>query len=105
MYGIVLLIGSKVIAQNTSKDALEKERQFYVTWGYNRAFYKPSDIHFKGDGYDFTLRQARAEDLPEKFSDIYFNINQFTVPQFQFRLGYYFSKNTAVSAGWDHMKY
>lgn len=105
IYTIVLFIECKVIAQNTSKDALEKERQFYVTWGYNRAFYKPSDIHFKGDGYDFILRQAKAEDMPEKFSDVYFNINQFTVPQFQFRLGYYLSKNTAVSAGWDHMKY
>ena len=92
-------------AQNAATNLAHKEGQFYLTWGYNRAFYKPSDIHFQGDGYDFTLIQARAEDMPEKFSKIYFDLSQFTVPQFQFRLGYYFSKNTAVSAGWDHMKY
>lgn len=103
----IALIGADylVSAQNAASNLAPKEGQFYLTWGYNRAFYKPSDIHFKGDGYDFTLLQARAEDMPEKFSDIYFNLSQFTVPQFQFRLGYFFSKNTAVSAGWDHMKY
>lgn len=94
-----------VLAQNSATTADSKEGSFYLTWGYNRAFYKPSDIHFQGDGYDFTLLQARAEDMPEKFSKVYFDLSQFTVPQFQFRLGYYFSKNTAVSAGWDHMKY
>jgi len=103
----ITLIGAffKLPAQNDMIHPPSKEGQFYLTWGYNRAFYKPSDIHFQGDGYDFTLLQARAEDMPEKFSKIYFDLSQFTVPQFQFRLGYYFSKNTAVSAGWDHMKY
>ncbi|MBL0315439.1 MAG: hypothetical protein IPP69_06505 [Flavobacteriales bacterium] len=81
-------------------------RSFYVTWGYNRAYYNKSDIHFKGDGYDFTLYDVRAEDMPEKFSpSTYLNPTQFTVPQFNFRAGYYFRKNTAISLGWDHMKY
>lgn len=81
-------------------------RSFYVTWGYNRAYYNKSDIHFKGEGYDFTLYDVRAEDMPEEFSpDVYFNPTQFTVPQFNFRAGYYFKKNTAISLGWDHMKY
>lgn len=93
------------LAQNNISDAASKQGQLFLTWGYNRAFYKPSDIHFKGDGYDFTLLQVRAEDMPEKFSKVYFDLSQFTVPQFQFRLGYYFSNNTAISAGWDHMKY
>lgn len=77
-----------------------------MTWGYNRAYYNKSDIHFKGDGYDFTLEQARADDMPEKFDpDVYFNMSQLTIPQFNFRIGYYFGKNTCFSAGWDHMKY
>lgn len=80
--------------------------RLFVTWGYNRAYYDKSDIHFKGEHYDFTLHNARAEDMPEKFSpDVYFNPTQFTVPQFNFRAGYYFRPNTAISIGWDHMKY
>lgn len=83
-----------------------KEHQFYVTWGYNRAYYNKSDVHFKGEGYDFTLHDVRAEDMREKFeADVYLNPLQFTVPQFNFRAGYYFKKNTAISMGWDHMKY
>ena len=83
-----------------------KQHQLFVTWGYNRAYYNESDIHFKGEGFDFTLKNARAEDMPEEFSpEVYFNPGQFTVPQFNFRAGYYFGKNTAISMGWDHMKY
>jgi len=87
-------------------EVLNRVNQFYVTWGYNRAYYNRSDIHFKGEGFDFVLKDARAEDMPESFrTDVYFNPTQFTVPQFNFRLGYYFKNNTAVSLGWDHMKY
>jgi len=83
-----------------------KRKQVYVTWGYNRAYYNRSDIHFEGDGYNFTLHDVAAEDMPEKFhSDVYLNPKQFTVPQFNFRAGYYFRDNTALSIGWDHMKY
>jgi hypothetical protein len=83
-----------------------KQHQLFISWGYNRAYYNESDIHFKGEGFDFTLKNARAEDMPEEFSpEVYFNPGQFTVPQFNFRAGYYFGKNTAISMGWDHMKY
>lgn len=77
-----------------------------MTWGYNRSYYNQSDVHFKGDGYDFTLHNVKAEDMPEKFDPkVYFSPTRLTIPQFNFRLGYYFRKNTAISIGWDHMKY
>jgi len=83
-----------------------KKGQLFITWGYNRAYYNESDIHFKGDGYDFTLYDVAAEDIPEEFDPkVYFNPVQLTVPQFNFRVGYYFKENTALSIGWDHMKY
>ncbi len=94
------------IAVNTGVNGSSKKGQLFVTWGYNRAYYNQSDIHFQGDGYDFTLYDVEAVDMPEKFSTrVYFNPNQFTVPQFNFRAGYYFKSNTAISLGWDHMKY
>jgi hypothetical protein len=84
----------------------DRKGQVYITWGYNRAYYDKSTVHFKGENYDFTLHDARAEDMPESWDpDVYLNPTQFTVPQFNFRMGYYFNKNTAISGGWDHMKY
>jgi hypothetical protein len=83
-----------------------REGQMFFTWGYNRAFYDESDIHFKGDGFDFTLYEVDAEDMPEPFKpSVYFDPGKLTIPQFNFRLGYYVKKNTAISMGWDHMKY
>jgi hypothetical protein len=84
----------------------QKLGNLFITWGYNRAYYNKSDVHFKGEHFDFVLLDARAEDMPEKFKpDVYLNPTQFTVPQFNFRMGYYVMSNTAISLGWDHMKY
>lgn len=97
---------SQIYLPGTPNQDNIKKGNIYITWGYNRAYYNQSDIHFKGDGYDFTLEQARAADMPEKFdTDVYFNMKQLTIPQFNFRMGYYFRENTAISMGWDHMKY
>lgn len=83
-----------------------RKGQVAISWGYNRVYYNRSDVHFKGDGFDFTLEKARAEDMPEKFSPkVYFNPNQLSIPQFNFRIAYYFRDNTAFSIGTDHMKY
>jgi len=83
-----------------------RKGQAYVYWGYNRAFYQASDIHFRGEHYNFTLHRARAEDMPERFSPgVYFNPRSLSIPQFNFRAGYFFGKNTSLSLGWDHMKY
>lgn len=83
-----------------------KKGNIFITWGYNRAYYNHSDIHFKGDGYDFSLSRVQAVDMPEKFAaKVYFNPKWLSVPQYNFRVGYYFRENTALSIGTDHMKY
>jgi len=83
-----------------------KKGTFYAVWGYNRSWYSNSDIHFSGEGYDFTLWDTPATDKPEKFkASIYLNPTKFTIPQFNFRAGYHLSEKYAVSLGWDHMKY
>jgi hypothetical protein len=104
LFGILLPVLCQ--SQDTLRFVTHKHREFYVYWGYNRAYYNRSDIHFEGDGYNFTLERAWAEDMPEKFDpSVYFNITQLTVPQFNFRVGYYFKKDLSLSIGWDHMKY
>jgi hypothetical protein len=77
----------------------------FFYWGYNRSFYTKSNINFNGAGYNFTLNGAKAVDRPSKEIDTYFSINKFTVPQFNFRIGYNIKNNWAISIGYDHMKY
>lgn len=37
--------------------------------------------------------------------DKYFNSGNITIPQYNFRVGYYFKPNWDISFGIDHMKY
>ena len=82
------------------------QRKITIEWGYNRSHYTNSDITFKGPGYDFTLYNAKGIDNPEKFdANVYINPFKLTIPQFNFRIGYFIDENWSITAGWDHMKY
>lgn len=73
-----------------------------LEYGFNRAYFTNSTIDFRGDGYAFTVHDARASDRPAigKFADL-FN----TVAQYNFRLGARVHPHVFVNAGIDHMKY
>jgi len=77
----------------------------YFYWGGNRAKYSKSDIQFKGDNYDFTLQNVNAGDKPKGWHIDYINPARMTIPQTNFRIGYYVHDNYQVSFGFDHMKY
>ena len=99
---LIALIGWPICGKSQDN----RKGSFYVNWGYNRSWYSNSDIHFKGEGYDFTLLNAPATDNPEKFdANIYLHPIYFTVPQFNFRMGYFINDKYSLSLGWDHMKY
>lgn len=79
--------------------------KFYVFWGGNRDNYTKSDIHFKGDNYDFTLNNVVAQDKPKGWHLDYINPARMTIPQTNFKLGYFISDNYNIAIGIDHMKY
>ena len=83
---------------------LSKKGQMFVFWGWNRAAFSNADIHFKGNGYDFTLENIVAHDRPTEFGFDYINPKWFTVVQFNFRIGYFLKDNLALVVGTDHMK-
>lgn len=83
----------------------ENKGKFFVYWGWNHAQYSKSDIRFKGDNYDFTLDNVVAHDRQTDFGIKYFKPGTMTIPQYNFRLGYFFHDNWNVSFGIDHMKY
>jgi hypothetical protein len=79
--------------------------KFYIFWGGNRGYYSDSDIHFKGANYDFTVNNAIAGDKPKGWHIDYINPGRMTIPQTNFRMGYFINDHYNISIGLDHMKY
>lgn len=108
---LLLLASSLIIGQEKEESTkpikkVTNKGKFFVYWGWNWASYTDSDIRFKGDNYDFTLSKVKAQDRPTKFSfNDYFNPGRLTIPQTNYRIGYFFKENYTISIGVDHMKY
>lgn len=102
---------SDVVAKNIENgdkktiSPLSKKGQMFVFWGWNRAGFTNSDIRFKGNGYDFTLEKVVAHDRPSPLSWDYVDPGSISIPQFNFRLGYFIKDNLALVIAQDHMKY
>lgn len=103
----MILLGFKPIFSQEANPhiSVNPKGKFYFYWGYNRGIFSKSNIHVRGEGYDFTIYDAVAKDRPENPSLVYINPDQLTIPQFNIRAGYYLTKRWAVSVGYDHMKY
>jgi hypothetical protein len=109
-YILFLLLTFNGFSQNTEDIAPEKytahnKGKFYIFWGGNRDNYSKSDIHFTGADYDFTLYDVTAQDKPKGWHIDYVNPGRMTIPQTNFRLGYFITDKYNISIGVDHMKY
>ena len=116
--GLSFIFGQKAVKDSTVIVEIEeisppvgrpisvtKKGKMFVFWGWNRAGFTNSDIRFKGAGYDFTLENVVAHDRPSPLSLDYINPGKVSIPQFNFRLGYFIKDNLALVIGQDHMKY
>jgi hypothetical protein len=107
---IIFLISSFIMFSQEENSTKEKytahnKGKFYVYWGGNRDNFTKSDIRFTGNGYDFTLYDVTARDKPKGWHVDYINPGRMTIPQTNFRLGYFINDKYNVSIGVDHMKY
>ncbi len=91
------VVSEKYTAHNKGK--------FYIFWGGNRETYSNSDIRFTGENYDFVVHDAQAQDKPKGYHVDYVNPARMTIPQTNFRLGYFINDHYNISIGVDHMKY
>lgn len=102
LFGLVLLLMSSL----THAAPGRHKGELYLQWGYNWSAYSASDIHFQGDGYDFTLNNVTAEDRPVPFkASTYLSPSRLTIPQYDGRIGYYIGERTSLSMGVTHLKY
>ncbi|MDO7174092.1 hypothetical protein [Mariniflexile sp. AS56] len=104
---LLLLLSLNLIAQDseTVKYTASNKGKFFVSWGGNRESFSKSDIRFKGDNYDFTIKDASAKDKPKGWHIDYITPSRMTIPQTNFKAGYFISDHYTVSLGIDHMKY
>ena len=79
--------------------------KFFVSWGGNRDSYSKSDITFKGKDYNFTIDNSKAQDKPKGWHVDYINPTRMTIPQTNFRMGYFVNDHYSIAIGVDHMKY
>ncbi|WP_394364630.1 hypothetical protein [Flavobacterium franklandianum] len=106
---LILFISLSTFAQN---DTIIKERytahnkgKLTISWGGNRDKYSQSDIRFMGDNYNFVVQNADAHDKPKGWHIDYITPGRATIPQTNFKLGYFFTDKYSLSIGVDHMKY
>lgn len=79
--------------------------KIFISWGGNRDTYSKSDVTFRGKDYNFTIDNMTAHDKPKGWHIDYINPSRMTIPQTNFKLGYFINDHYSVSIGVDHMKY
>lgn len=89
----------------TEKYTAKNKGKVFVSWGGNRGYFTDSDIRFRGENYDFTLHDVKAHDKPKGWHVDYINPVRMTIPQTNFKVGYFLTDNYSISLGVDHMKY
>ncbi len=106
---LVLFLSINAFAQ---KDISTPERftahnkgKFFISWGGNRESYTKSDVNFRGKDYNFTVDKMDSHDKPKGWHIDYINPANMTIPQTNFRMGYFINDHYSVAIGWDHMKY
>lgn len=82
-----------------------KKGQLYLSWGYNKEWYTQSNLHVSqpslGNHYQF--HHIIAHDKPGWNTGI-FN-KPLSIPQYNYRIGYFFKDNWALELNFDHTKY
>jgi hypothetical protein len=101
------VFSAQIFAQDSiqKKYTATKKGKFFISWGGNRESYTKSDITFKGEDYNFTIKDATAGDKPKGWHIDYINPTRITIPETNLKMGYYISNNYMISFGVDHMKY
>ncbi|MCI4442393.1 MAG: hypothetical protein JHC39_02710 [Lentimicrobium sp.] len=106
---LLFFISFSTFAQN---DTIVKQRytahnkgKFTIAWGGNREVFSHSDIHFVGSDYNFVVQNAAAHDKPKGWQMDYITPSRMTIPQTNFKMGYFITDKYSVSIGVDHMKY
>ncbi len=83
------------------------EGEWYFSWGYNKDYWSPSDIHVTQGSLnnDFTIHNVEANDYPQWDDELY--DQSLTTPQYNFRIGHFMDEKRtfALEFSFDHTKF
>lgn len=106
---LIVLCSANSFAQDQikiqEKYTAHNKGKFFVSWGGNRDVYSKSDVNFRGANYNFTVTDMVAKDKPKGWHVDYINPTRMTIPQTNFRMGYFINDHYSIALGVDHMKY
>ncbi len=105
LHALTQTVSAQEEPTNPDKYTAHNKGKFFVYWGGNRGSFSKSDIHFKGENYDFTLQDVSAGDKPKGWHIDYINPARMTIPQTNLKIGYFINDHYNISVGVDHMKY
>ncbi len=82
----------------------QRSGRFYFSWGYNHEAYSTSNIHIVQPalGNDYVFNNTVAHDKigwNQLFS------HDLTIPQYNYRIGYFYNDKWAIELNFDHTKY
>ena len=105
--GLTLVLGS-AFAQNkkrTTAEQVGKKGEFYISWGYNKEWYTSSNLHISQPslGNDYKFANVLANDHPGWDHGI--TNKAISIPQYNYRVGYFFKDNWGFEINFDHTKY
>ena len=98
---------SKCPSCNDIQNESSPKGVLFITWGYNRGFHSKSDITVETEHGKFTIKDAVGYDRPSDFSFEYLKPSKFSIPQYNLKVGYWFSEDSkfGIAGGTDHMKW
>jgi hypothetical protein len=99
-----LAFSLNTFAQNTNY--VGQKGQLYFSWGYNKEWYTKSNIHIRqeGLGNNYTFRNVIGKDKPGWDDKSIFK-QAISIPQYNYRLGYWFKDDWAFEINFDHTKF
>ncbi len=103
----LLFIVSAYSASAQTAARAKKNGAFYLSWGYNTEWYTRSTVSVKQEslGNNYKLEKVNGHDHRGWDKDLLHQ--DFTIPQYNYRLGYYFNEkqDLAIEINFDHTKY
>ncbi len=93
--------------KSDAKNKKDRTGSIYFSWGYNTEWYTKSTVTIKqpGLGNDYEMVHVNAHDHRGWDEGLFHKA--FTIPQYNYRLGYYFNKkqDLGIEINFDHTKY
>lgn len=104
-FALTFLFSLSLFSQTKKRRVSNEKGTILISWGYNRSAYTKSNLKLQGQGYNFEMQYAKARDNQSPLNSGDYSLKSLSVPQYNFKIGYFYKQKWSISLGIDHMKY